>query len=1049
MMLQPGQEFAHFRIMRELGAGGMGAVYLAEDLKLHREVALKIILAEYFNDAERLGRFQREAKMAARIAHPNVMGIYDIGSAPDPDTGRDLEYIVMERVKGIPLGEYFQSAKPDMGGVIRVASRIAAGLAAAHKLNIAHRDIKASNILVDDEGNPKILDFGLAKPVDPVQFDEGDRTDTVSQELTRAGKIVGTVSYMSPEQARGDAVDIRTDIFSFGVLLYRMATGEFPFAGQSQVTTLAKILESKHEPPRLKNQQIPTELERIIDKCLQKDPNDRYPSAADLTVDLRNLRRQFDSGVTESISGEYRVERTVRVGGKRLAAIAAGLVVVGIVAVIVWRSGGERPGGAGPGGISPSVTTPGGNAVAVFDFENKTGDTSLNWLQTGLPEILMTDLAQTGSITVISRERVLDHLRTGSDLPDADEISDDVRAEIEQARDEIREAVKSGSLDGVPAVKDALELARVSVAGLMRPHTYAEMAEAAGALGASTVLSGSFFKLGERIRIDARLEDIGSGKIVLAEKVMGNDPFALVDSLTGKIVASLNVKDQMADQSVANVITGSPEAYRLYREGMDLFGLGMNDEAIAKFEAAAGVDSAFALAYMRIAMVHVFEGRLQKGMQYLARADAFKESLPVRERSLLDIYTDLWLEQELDAAFVKLRAYVENYPSDKEARVLFGLATWVFNQDTAAARAQYDTVLRADPVNLRALAWTGDLLRQSGQLDSAVYYYRKVKAYHPDSPEGYTNLGALYREQGDIPGAAQEYLLMSEAFPRLAAPWMNLSTLAIRQRDFEGAGRFLDEYRGRTGKDPYGLYEYEMQLSGLEQWRGQFRSARDHMRAALDYARQTKDSNYVRSAYNTLFSFYRRLHMDDSALWCARQTEPWSTGIVRLNVAMNYAEAAPADCGRARAFLEEGTAAFKQRVPSGLWPVAEAVGEAFDGYCAGDTAAVIAALLKLSSAQQPGQGEGNRREAGVLQVLTGHYREGRDILVRSLSGKDEVASGATYPYFLYLVGVAEQELGDTKSAIARFEEMLRYWGKPDIETKEIADARRRLAALRS
>jgi serine/threonine protein kinase len=334
-MLEPGQSFAHFTIVRLLGEGGMGQVYLAQDQKLHREVALKILTWKEGDDDDRVARFQREAKTAAQVSHPNVMAIYDIDVAKDA-TGNDVTFIVMEYVKGRSLSDYLKMRPSDISTVVKLAEKIASGLAAAHKINVVHRDIKSDNILVDEDDQPKILDFGLAKPVQPVKFAEGDSTRTVSKELTRVGKIVGTVSYMSPEQIRGESVDIRSDIFSFGVLLYRMATGEFPFTGPTEVSTLAKILEARHESIRMRNATIPMELERIVDKCLQKDQNDRYQDTRDLVVDLRNLRRLYESGTSDSISAMHSAPKPTKVSKSWILDWKTGLIVLAVIA-LVWK----------------------------------------------------------------------------------------------------------------------------------------------------------------------------------------------------------------------------------------------------------------------------------------------------------------------------------------------------------------------------------------------------------------------------------------------------------------------------------------------------------------------------------------------------------------------------------------------------------------------------------------------------------------------------------------------------------------------------------------
>ena len=1048
-MLEAGQEFAHFKIVRELGAGGMGTVYLAEDQKLHREVALKILQEDFFDDAERLARFEREAKTAAQISHPNVMAIYDIGRAKLPDSDRELQYIVMERVHGRPLGEYFQSSKPDMGAVIRIASRISAGLAAAHKLNIAHRDIKSSNILVDNEGNPKILDFGLAKPIDPVRMEQedGDNTDTVSQELTRAGKIVGTISYMSPEQARGEAVDVRTDIFSFGVLLYRMATGEFPFAGQSQVTTLAKILEGRHEPPRVKNESVPPELERIIDKCLQKDPNDRYQAAADLTVDLRSLRRQLDSGITDSmtdVSGQFVKAKTVTVSGRKMLYAVAAVIVLSIVSLVVMNAFDSEPTEAefrGRPGVSPDAPA---NGLAILHFENKTGDSALAWLETGLPEILMTDLAQSGAIPVFSTERVLDHLKSGLDL------SADMEAEIEQVQESIREAMKESGVRGVPGVREALQIAKSQLTGHANKPTRAEMLRAARSLGASTVLSGAFFKLGDRIRIDARLEDISSGQIVLAEKVIGDDPFTLVDSLTGKIAASLNIADKVSSAtSVASMITSSPEAFKVYHEGMDLFSNGFNDEAITKFEAAIQIDQDFALAYMRIGMAHVFSGRTQEAAQNFALADERRNSLPVRERSLLDVYADLWLRQEFDAAFVKLKSFVENYPDDKEGRAFYGLTLWAFEKDYEGALAQCDTALMADPGFQLALTMRGQVFEESGELDSAVVCGRRLKAFHPDSPESYWKLSTLYQKKGMIKEAIREAEQAAELFPELSLSLSRLSRLHIQERDFVKAREALEEFRNRVGDDPFKLGDYYFGLANLAGWRGQFREALDHVFKAVDLAYTTGDTTRIRSGLTTVVSYYERLDMNDSVRFYIAESEKWPTLFSGFDAAMRMASVDIAYCDSMRPMFEAAAQTFRERVPSSWWSLVDGVSQVFEATCAADTAGQIEGLLALAEAQPGSQGASNLRAAGYLMVELGRFEEAREALYSILDGSEEATGAHRYLKTAYMVGRAEEGLGNRDEAIRRYEEVLRYWGNPDIETKIISETRERLARLTS
>ena len=513
-MLAQGSKFAHFEIISELGRGGMGTVYLARDTKLSRQVALKILSAEIFDDREHRERFHREARTAAQVTHQNVMAIYDIGSAVEPNSGKELNYIVMEHIKGLSLSKHLTANKLDIPACVSLTEKIAAGLSAAHQMKIVHRDIKPENIIICEDGTPKILDFGLAKPIDPVKFDNpDDSTNTISQELTRAGKILGTVKYMSPEQVQGKPVDHRSDIFSFGILMYIIFSGESPFAGDTQVSTMAKILESRHTSITRKNPVLPPEVERIIDKCLAKDANDRFQDTRDLVVDLRNLRRQFDSGITSSYSGitvrpaRFEKSWSDKELWRPVTGLAITLVIVAyLLGVSDWFLGDNQR----------SEVRASENSLAIIGFENKTGDESLEWMETGLPEILLTDLSQGLGLKIISQQRILDCFETDRETK----------------------------------------------------HTVTEIAKAAQRLGAGRILSGSFYKLGDKLRIDARLEEISTGTVILAEKVVGDDPFELVTSLTAKIASSLELEG-VAQTSSKPLST--PEAFKEYHLGMEFF----------------------------------------------------------------------------------------------------------------------------------------------------------------------------------------------------------------------------------------------------------------------------------------------------------------------------------------------------------------------------------------------------------------------------------------------------------------------------------------------
>ncbi|MFZ5980459.1 MAG: protein kinase domain-containing protein, partial [Candidatus Zixiibacteriota bacterium] len=811
MMLKAGQNFSHFKIIRMLGEGGMGEVYLAEDQKLNRQVALKILQAEFFDNPDRLERFRREAKTAARVSHPNVMGIYDMDMAREEETGRDINYIVMENVPGDSLTNYLKKRSFNTSDVLRLAEKIAAGLAAAHKLNIVHRDIKTDNIKVDDDGNPKILDFGLAKPIDMLfSDDEADTTDTVSRELTQEGKILGTVNYMSPEQARGETVDTRADIFSFGIMFYRMLTGDFPFEGSDKVSIMAKILEAKHTPLRHKNESLPAELERIIDKCLQKDPNDRYQDTRDLVVDIRSLRRQYESGISDSasiVSGSSNAKiKAVTLSGWKL--VAAFVFVAAVLALVAFLSGVFNGGESTPGG---TVLQARENTLAILGFENKTGDADLDWLQAGLPEILLTDLAQGGAKNIISRNRVLDCL------------------------DE----------------KDRLENGLPNHQACIR---------AAKSIGATTVLSGSFYKMGDKIRIDARLEEVASGKILLGEKVVGVDPFVLVDSLTDKIAQSLNMRLALADKrDVADYTSSSPEAYKHYILGMEKFSLSMLDEAIEEFEKALQYDSTFAMAYLRIGMTYTFKVRNQQGIPYFIKAREREDKLPVKEKNLLDIYIDTWVDNKFDDAFIKLKSFVRSYPDDKEARVIYALFLSEMGNNNRDAIAQLDTVLLLDSKFPMALQNLARLYALDGDYETAIGYALQIKKYYPESPIAYQQLSAFYQDLGRYEEAREVSKEMLEMTPGNIDILQLLIRIYILERDFDNADKYTEMIKQGHADDPYSLITYYGIKENLAYWRGQFKKAGEFQQKQMEYSLVTGDSNYIYLQTHGLASYYNTI----------------------------------------------------------------------------------------------------------------------------------------------------------------------------------------------
>ncbi|HSB27510.1 MAG TPA: protein kinase [Pyrinomonadaceae bacterium] len=383
MSIPSGKTFGHYEVRSPLGAGGMGEVYLAQDTLLERLVALKFLPVEIAGDAQRLRRFIQEAKAASALNHPNIAHIYEIGEADG------VRFIAMEYVEGRSLDQTINGSPMKVAQLLRIAPQIADALSEAHSKGIVHRDIKSANIILTNRGQVKVLDFGLAKIV--AKSHAEPLADISTQLKTSPGIVIGTVPYMSPEQALGQEVDHRSDIFSLGVVLYEMATGHLPFSGRTTTETISRITHEQPEALSRFNYEVPLEFERIVRKCLEKDRERRYQSAGELVIDLENLKRDSHSSSQPTVAA--RPKRS-----KRYLYLGVGLLVlIATVGLYFLRSNRAVKGLQDRQNIA---------AIAVLPFVNANSDQSNEYLSDGMTESIINSLSQLPRLRVMARATV-------------------------------------------------------------------------------------------------------------------------------------------------------------------------------------------------------------------------------------------------------------------------------------------------------------------------------------------------------------------------------------------------------------------------------------------------------------------------------------------------------------------------------------------------------------------------------------------------------------------------------------------------------------------
>ncbi len=706
------KEISHYKILKKIGGGGMGVVYSAIDTKLNRKVALKFLPPELTQDEESKKRFINEAQTASKLEHPNICTIYEID-----ETDEGQIFIAMSYYEGKTLKEKLNEGPLSVEESINIVVQLAWALSKAHSKGIIHRDVKPANIFITDEGQVKLLDFGLAKLASETR-------------ITRTGTTMGTANYISPEQARGDIVDHRTDIWSLGVVLYEMLAGVSPFYADNWEAVLYSIFNKEPDPIK----DIPDSLQRVVMKMLEKNPADRYHSMDNVIKEL-SAPVSLPSLETSKIIKikEYIVDKKRRKTIISLISLISLMIIFFFLSPVLFDE------------ARASRKIP----VAIMFFDNNTGDDSYNYLSQAIPNLLIASLEQSKYLSVMTWERIHDLLNIRGEK-DKD-IDEEIAFEI--CRMDGREVVVLGSFTKTEALFETnVKVIDVNSKEILK--TASSRGE-----GVSSILNK---------QIDELSRDISEGA-----------------GLSERRIKSI-------DKPITSITTSSMEAYNYFLRGREDLEKFYFDDARKFLERAIDIDSTFATAYLYLALIYNWLGETIKMNESYEKAKEFSYRATEKERLYIESEYASIIEKD-EKKYLKIKQEIaDKYP--KEKRIYRDLGVYYSNKKIFdKALEEFNKALKLDPNYAPVYNHLGYLYSDMGKFNEAIEYFKKYATLSPGDANPFDSMAEIYFIMGNLSEALSKYREALDVKPDFGSEWRIAYIYALKENYTESI-KWIDKY---------------------------------------------------------------------------------------------------------------------------------------------------------------------------------------------------------------------------------------------------------------